>query len=59
MITSEYLAEQKSKYQNKQEYFKKIGFDNLGKEFEAVVSLIKEMESHITESSNIQEKEDT
>ena len=58
-MTLEYLAEQKSKYQSKKEYFDKIGFDNLGKEFEAVVSLIKEMESHITEFSNIQETEDT
>ena len=58
-MTLEYLAEQKEKYQSKKEYFDQIGFDNLGKEFEAVVSLIKEMESHITEFSNIQEKEDT
>ena len=49
MMALEYLAEQKSKYQNKQEYFKKIGFDALATDFQGVVALLEEMEKHLEE----------
>jgi hypothetical protein len=43
-MTKEYLAEQKTKYQEKHDYFKKIGFDALAADFQRVVDLIKDME---------------
>lgn len=52
MITLEYLTEQKSKYQDKADYFKKISFDNLAADFQGVVDLIGEMEDYIKEKSD-------
>lgn len=51
-MTLEYLNEQKEKYEKRQEYFKKLGFDILASDFQSVVSLIKEMEKHIKENAN-------
>jgi len=44
MMTLEYLAEQKAKYQNKMNYFQNIGFENLATEFQEVVDLIGQIE---------------
>jgi hypothetical protein len=51
-MTIEYLNEQKEKYQQKAEYFKKIGFDNLASDFQGVVDLIGEMENYIREEED-------
>lgn len=51
-MTTDYLREQKEKYQQKAEYFKKIGFDNLSTDFQCVVDLIGEMENYIKEEEN-------
>ena len=48
-MTIEYLNEQKAKYQQKTEYFKKIGFDILAEDFQGIVNLIGEMETYIKE----------
>lgn len=53
MITLEYLTEQKLKYQDKADYFKKIGFDNLATDFQGVVDLIGEMEEYIKENTSV------
>lgn len=51
-MTLEYLKEQKEKYEKRQEHFKKLGFDIIASDFQSMVSLIKEMESHIKENVN-------
>lgn len=51
-MTLEYLNEQKIKYQQKDEYFKKIGFEHLAADFQGVVGLIGEMENYIKEKEN-------
>ena len=51
-MTLEYLNEQKTKYQQKDEYFKKIGFEHLAADFQGVVDLIGEMENYIKEKEN-------
>ena len=51
-MTTEYLNEQKLKYQQKQEYFSKLNFDRLSNDFKEVVDLISEMEKHIKENFN-------
>jgi hypothetical protein len=51
-MTLEYLAEQKSKYQNKATYFTNINFDNLAADFQGMVDLIGEMENYIKEKEN-------
>lgn len=51
-MTLEQLTQQKEKYQNKQTYFKNIGFDNLAADFQGVVDLIGEMENYIKEKEN-------
>ena len=51
-MTLEYLVEQKSKYQDKADYFKSIGFDNLATEFQSVVDLIGKMEEYLKEKEN-------
>lgn len=51
-MTLEYLTEQKTRYQQKQNYFKKFGFDNLASDFQGVVDLIGEMEKYIKEKEN-------
>ena len=48
----EILNEQKTKYQQKSEYFKNIGFDVLATDFQGVVDLIGEMENYIKEKEN-------
>lgn len=55
-MTLEYLTEQKLKYQNKADYFKNIGFDNLVTEFQGIVSLIGEMEDYIKEKENSEDQ---
>ena len=45
----ERLNEQKMKYQQKSEYFKNIGFDNLAADFQGVVDLIGEIENYVKE----------
>ena len=52
MMTLEYLAEQKVKYQDRMNYFKKIGFDNLATEFQEVVDLIGQMEDCLKEKEH-------
>lgn len=52
MITLEYLAEQKEKYQSKSDYFKNISFDTLATDFQGIVDLIGEMEEHMKEKDN-------
>lgn len=56
MMTLEYLAEQKAKYQDKADYFKKIDFNNLAADFQGVVDLIIEMEENMKEKENGQDK---
>ena len=51
-MTKEYLTEQKTKYQERLDYFKKLGFDVLASEFQGMVDLIEEMEKHIEESTD-------
>ena len=48
-MTLEYLKEQKEKYQQKQTYFKNVGFDTLAEDFQGIVGLIAEMENYINE----------
>lgn len=50
-MTLEYLAEQKSKYQNKATYFTNINFDNLVADFQGMVDLVEKMEEHIKENT--------
>lgn len=54
-MTLEFLNEQKTKYQQKIEYFKNIGFDHLVADFQGVVDLIGEMENYIKEKENGEE----
>ena len=51
-MTKEYLTEQKTKYQERRDYYKKLGFDVLASEFQGVVDLIEEMENYIKEKEN-------
>jgi hypothetical protein len=51
-MTLEYLNEQKMNYQQKQTYFKNIGFDILASDFQGIVDLIGEMENYIKEKEN-------
>ena len=51
-MTLEYLKEQKEKYQQKQTYFKNIGFDTLVADFQGVADLICEIENYIKEKEN-------
>lgn len=50
-MTKEYLAEQKVKYQERRDYYKKLGFDVLASEFQGVVDLIEEMDKHMEENT--------
>ena len=54
-MTIELLNEKKTKYQQKTEYFKNIGFEHLATDFQGVVDLIGEMENYIKEKENGQE----
>ena len=51
-MTLDFLNEQKMKYQQKQEYFQKLGFDILASDFKEVVDLISEMEKYIKEKED-------
>lgn len=51
-MTKEHLTEQKTKYQERRDYYKKLGFDVLASDFQGVVDLIEEMEKHMEESTN-------
>jgi hypothetical protein len=51
-MTKEYLAEQKAKYQERRDYFKKLGFDVLDSDFQGIVDLIEEMEKYVEEKCN-------
>lgn len=50
-MTLEYLKEQKEKYQQKQTYFKNIGFDTLAADFQGVVNLIGDIENYMMENN--------
>lgn len=52
VMTLEYLAEQKAKYQDKADYFKNIEFDGLAAEFQGMADLIDKMEEYIKEKEN-------
>jgi hypothetical protein len=49
-MTKEYLEEQKAKYQERRDYFKKLGFDVLASDFQGVIDLISEMEKYMEDS---------
>lgn len=51
-MTLEYLAEQKEKYLQKQQYFKNMEFDRLAADFQGIVDLIWEMEEYMKENVN-------
>lgn len=51
-MTLEYLKEQKEKYQQKVDYFNKLGFDTLSSDFQGIVNLIGEIEDYIKEKEN-------
>ena len=51
-MTIDYLNSQKEKYQQKQEYFQKLGFDNLASDFKEVVDLINKMEKYVEEKQD-------
>jgi hypothetical protein len=50
MMTKEYLEEQKAKYQERLDCFKKLGFDVLASDFQGVIDLISEMEKYMEDS---------
>ena len=52
MMTKEYLADQKTKYQERLDCFKKLGFDVLVSDFQGMIDLIEEMEKHVEENTN-------
>jgi len=51
-MTLEYLNEQKTKYQQKHDYFKNLEFSTLAAEFQGVVDLIGEIENYIKEKED-------
>lgn len=51
-MTLEHLTEQKAKYQERRDYFKKLGFDVLASDFQGIVDLIEEMEKCVEEDIN-------
>lgn len=51
-MTLEHIREQKTKYQQRYDYFKNVGFDTLAADFQSVVDLIGEMENYIKEKEN-------
>ena len=56
-MTLEYLKERKEKYQNRQQYFSAIGFDNLANNFQGMVDLICEMEEYIKENTDTEQND--
>ncbi len=57
-MTKEYLTEQKTKYQERADYFKQLGFDVLASEFQGVVKFIEEMADYLKEKENGQDRTD-
>ena len=53
-MTTEYLAEKKSYYQKRAEYFENLDFPILASDFKGVVNLIEEVENVIKENNNEQ-----
>lgn len=53
-MTTEYLAEKKSYYQKKADYFDNLDFPILANDFKGVVNLIEEVEKVIKENKNEQ-----
>ena len=51
-MTKEYLEEQKAKYQERRDYYKKLGFDVIASDFQGVIDLINEMEKRVEDSTN-------
>lgn len=51
-MTKEYLTEQKTKYQERHDYYKNLGFDVLASDFQGVIDLINEMEKRVEENAN-------
>jgi hypothetical protein len=51
-MTKEYLAEQKTKYIEKRDYLKRLGFDMLSADFQGIVDLLEEMEKHMEEEKD-------
>lgn len=51
IMTKEYLTEQKTKYQERRDYYKNLGFDVLASEFQGMVDLIEEMERNLNEQA--------
>lgn len=52
IMTKEYLTERKTKYQERHDYYKNLGFDVLASEFQGMVDLIEEIEKHMEESTS-------
>jgi hypothetical protein len=48
-MTTEYLLEKKTYYEDKCNYFKNLEFNTLATDFQGVVDLIGEMENYIKE----------
>ena len=53
-MTKEYLTELKTKYQERHDYYKNLGFDVLASDFQGIVDLIEEMEKFAEEDTNDQ-----
>lgn len=51
-MTKEYLEEQKARYQERHDYYKKLGFDVLTSDFQGVIDLINEMEKHMEDNTS-------
>lgn len=47
MITLEYIAEQRTKYQGLVEYYQNLGFEHLASEFKHMVAFLNAAEEHI------------
>lgn len=47
MVTLEYIAEQRTKYQRLFEYYQNLGFEHLASEFKNVVDFLNATEEHL------------
>ncbi len=47
MVTLEYIAEQRTKYQGLVEYYQNLGFEHLASEFKNVVDFLNATEEHL------------
>ena len=50
MLTLEYIAEQKTKYQESAEYYQKLGFDRLASDYKNMVVVLNSMEDYLKEN---------